>query len=147
MNKQKIKFNKTAWPYKNSLIQNFVAFAIILFIGKYVLLAQTIILNIIDRLMVPNIVYQVLDFGSIIILCIIGAITVRYGLAIVWEYSVGLLSGAIVYIIDLIKNMMPKQKDHNIEPVSQSNDPFASQQVKKQDTHDRPKTMDDVFGK
>lgn len=147
MNKQKIKFNKTAWPYKNSLIQNFVAFAIILFIGKYVLLAQTIILNIIDRLMVPNIVYQVLDFGSIIILCIIGAITVRYGLAIVWEYSVGLLSGAIVYIIDLTKNMMPKQKDHNIEPVSQSNDPFASQQVKKQDTHDRPKTMDDVFGK
>lgn len=146
MNKQKIKFNKTAWPYKNSLIQNFVAFAIILFIGKYVLLAQTVILNIVDRLMVPNIVYQVLDFGSIIILFIIGAITVRYGLAIVWEYSVGILSGAVVYIIDLIKNMLPKQKDHNVEPVSQSNDPFASQQVKQQDTHNKPKTMDDVFG-
>ena len=147
MKKQKIKFDKTAWPYKNSLIQNFVAIAIILFSGKNLLLAQMIALNIIDRLMVPNIIYQILDFGSIIILCIIGAITVRYGLAIVWEYSVGLLSGAVIYIVALIKNMLPKQKDHKVESVSQSNDPFASQQVKKQDTHDTPKTMDDVFGK
>lgn len=145
-----IQFNTDALPYKDTLIQKIITIGIIIFIGTIVLKGQTIMLNIIDRMLVPYTVYQIADFGSMIILMILGLIILFKGRPLIWEFTIGVLTGTIIYVVQLLtatikSNKKPAKQKHE-EPVSKR-EAFLSQTYTPNENKPKVKTMNDVFGK
>lgn len=145
-----IQFNTDALPYRDTLIQKIITVGIIIFIGTIVLKGQTIMLNIIDRMLVPYTVYQIADFGSMIILMILGLIILFKGRPLIWEFTIGVLTGTIIYVVQLLtatikSNKKPAEQKHE-EPVSKR-EAFLSQTYTPNENKPKVKTMNDVFGK
>lgn len=145
-----IQFNTDALPYRDTLIQKIITIGIIIFIGTIVLKGQTIMLNIIDRMLVPYTVYQIADFGSMIILMILGLIILFKGRPLIWEFTIGVLTGTIIYVVQLLtasikSNKKPTKQKHE-EPVSKR-EAFLNQTYTPNENKPKVKTMNDVFGK